>query len=459
MNSAWLLERMRSYGAREALAGTGPSTTYGDLLARSDQWTQLLDRHGVERGSVVAFDGDFRERTVALMLALLMRGCIAVPLASTAEGQRDEFLSTSQAEYLISGLDVGDGIVALLGKRNGHPLLDALALAGRPGIILFSSGSTGQAKAVLHDFDRLLERFVQHRPPLRILSFLLLDHIGGLNTLFAGLAHGGTVVSVADRRPESVCRAIAKHLVEVLPTSPTFLNLMLLSGAYRQHDLSNLRLITYGTEPMPASTLERIHRELPGIRLQQTYGLSELGILRSKSRDDGSLWMRVGGEGYETKIIEGILKIRARTAMVGYLNAESPFDADGWFDTQDAVEQDGDWIRILGRTSEQINVGGQKVFPAEVESILLELENIIDATIHAEPHPIIGQCIVARVNLREYEDVTALKLRIRRHCHGRLAPYMIPVKVEIVHAAQHGARCKRVRRSVTPSNPQPHVES
>jgi acyl-coenzyme A synthetase/AMP-(fatty) acid ligase len=298
---------------------------------------------------------------------------------------------------------------------------------------------------MLHDVDRLLAKFTTPRPPIRVLCFLLLDHIGGLNTLFAGLANGGTVVSVRDRRPESVCHAIAEHRVEVLPTSPTFLNLLLISEAHRRHDLSSLRLITYGTEPMPVSTLERLNREFPGTRLQQTYGLSELGILRSKSRDDGSLWVKVGGEGYQTKIVDGILWIRAETAMLGYLNADSPFDADGWFNTQDAVEQDGEWLRFLGRISDIINVGGQKVYPAEVESALLDLENVVDVTVRGEPNPIIGQCVVARVNLREPEAAADFKARMRRHCHGRLAPYMVPVKVEVAIGEQFGARCKRLR--------------
>jgi acyl-CoA synthetase (AMP-forming)/AMP-acid ligase II len=299
---------------------------------------------------------------------------------------------------------------------------------------------------MLHDVDRLLGKFATLRPPLRILCFLLLDHIGGLNTLLTGLANGGTVVTVSDRRPEAVCRAIDRHRVEVLPTSPTFLSLFLLSEEYRRHDLASLRLITYGTEPMPSSTLDRLRREFPDTRLQQTYGLSELGILRSKSRADGSLWVKVGGEGYQTKIVDGVLWIRTETAMLGYLNADNPFDADGWFNTQDAVEQDGEWLRFLGRTSDLINVGGQKVYPAEVESVLLELENVLDVTVRGEPNPIIGQCVVARVNLREPEAAADVKARIRRHCQGRLAPYMIPVKVEVATAEQFVARGKRLRR-------------
>ncbi len=98
------------------------------------------------------------------------------------------------------------------------------------------------------------------------------------------LSNGGTLVVVDDRSPDSVCRAIEAHGVELLPTSPTFLNLLLMSGAQDRHDVSSLQLITYGTEVMPEATLRRAHEAFPDATLQQTYGLSEVGILRSQVR-------------------------------------------------------------------------------------------------------------------------------------------------------------------------------
>lgn len=443
MSRSWLLERMQGRADAEAIVADDVASSYADLLAEAERWNLGLDAAGAGPGRVVAFAGDQSRRAASLLLALLERGGVAVPLASATAAQRDTFQEIAQAEFFVGD----DGSIVHRGERPGQPLIDALAADGRPGLVLFSSGSTGQPKAILHDLDRLVEKFLAPRPAARILSFLLLDHIGGINTLLHGLSHGGTVVCVKDRRPETVCRAIERHRVEVLPTSPTFLNLLLISGEHRRHDLSSLRLITYGTEPMPASTLERLGREFPEVRLRQTYGLSELGILSSQSRDDGSLWVKVGGEGYETKVVDDVLWIRARSAFLGYLNAPNPIDGEGWFNTQDAIERDGEWLRFLGRTSEIINVGGQKVYPAEVESVLLELDNVADATVRGEPNPIIGQCVVARVNLRAPEPAAAFTSRMRRFCRGRLAPYMIPMKVELVDSEQFNARCKRMRQA------------
>ena len=142
------------------------------------------------------------------------------------------------------------------------------------------------------------------------------------------LSSGNLIVTLKERSPEEVCRLIEKYHVELLPTSPTFINMILLSHVYERYDLFSLKMITYGTEPMPESTLKSLHKILPDVRLKQTYGLSEVGIMSTKSESSDSLYMKIGGEGFETKIEDEILYIRAKSAMMGYLNAPSPFDEE-----------------------------------------------------------------------------------------------------------------------------------
>jgi len=117
--------------------------------------------------------------------------------------------------------------------------------------------------------------------------------------------------------------------------------------------------------------------------------------------------------------------------------------------TGDMVEVDGEYIRILGRQSEIINVGGQKVYPAEVESVLLQMDNVKDVVVFGEKNPITGHIVVARVNLFEPEDPRAFRQRLRAFCRDKLAAYKIPVKVEISGQAQFNARYKRVRQPQT----------
>jgi acyl-CoA synthetase (AMP-forming)/AMP-acid ligase II len=195
---------------------------------------------------------------------------------------------------------------------------------------------------------------------------------------------------------------------------------------------------------MPASVLARLAEVLPGAALLQTYGLSELGVLRTRSRE-GTLWVQFTGEGYETQVRDGVLWVRASTSMLGYLNAPDTFDADGWFCTEDAVEVDGDYMRVLGRTSDLINVGGRKVYPAEVEEVLLALPNVRDVAVFGQPNPLTGQIVAARFNLVSAERLDEFKRRMRQFCKDRLPAYKVPVYVQLTEEDQFGARMKKKR--------------
>jgi long-chain acyl-CoA synthetase len=442
--AAWLLQSMESRADLPAIHDSGGIYTYAQLAADVDRWRNGI-LHGLEPGSVVAFDGDYGRGAVSLLLALIVDRHIAVPVSRETVASHQELLAVAEAERYVTGVEGQPRIARRRETRATHALYAIVRDRSHPGLVLFSSGSTGAPKGAVHDMDALLRKFQVPRQAYRTLAFLQLDHIGGLNTLFYTLANGGTLVFAAERAPVPICEAIERNRVELLPTSPTFLNLMLLSEAHRQRDLSSLKMITYGTEPMPESTLRRVAAEFPQVRLLQTYGSTEIGILRSQSRSSDSVWVRVGGEGFETRIADGRLWVRAESAMLGYLNAPSPFDADGFYDTGDMVERDGDWLRIIGRQSEQINVGGSKVFPAEVESVLLELDNVADVSVCGEPSPITGQIVTATVRLIQDEPPAQFKQRMRQFCSTRLSPYKVPVRVRIADAALHSHRFKRQR--------------
>lgn len=443
----FLLRRFAADPDADALVWRDRTYDYRFLTQRFTEAVRRLDDAGVPPGAVVSLEADFSPNAVALLLAVVARGCVVVPLSSAVAGDRDTFRDIAQVEWIVD-LDVHDQVrVHATGRAAGHELVGILRERGHPGLVLFSSGSTGVSKGAVHDLVPLLEKFHVRKRTLRMIAFLLFDHIGGFNTLFYALSNGGCVITVADRAPDAVCATIARHRAEVLPTSPTFLNLLLASEAHTRHDLSSLRTVTYGTEPMPQNTLRRVHAALPHVRLQQTYGLSELGILRSESRGPDSLWVRVGGEGYEWRVVDGLLEIKAKAALLGYLNAPSPMTADGWFRTGDAVEVDGEWLRILGRRSEIINVGGEKVYPAEVEGVLLEMPGVVEAVVHGEANAITGNLVAARIRLDAPESLGEFRGRLIAFCKDRLARYKIPQKVRLVDGRLHNERFKAVRRA------------
>jgi len=419
--------------------------TYDDILNTFNLWEKEIVDRNIPPGSVVGLSGDYSLSTCALLLALINAGAIVVPLTEAVKAHRSEFMEIAEVQYLFT-FDINDKW--LLEKRKQsitNPLSMELIKKKSPGLILFSSGSTGKSKAALHDFHKILEKFKLPRNKMRTLNFLLFDHIGGLNTFFYTVSNGGMIVTTSSREPENICRLIEKFKIELLPTTPTFLTLLLLSEVYKDFDLNSLRLITYGTEPMTESILQKLNNVLPKARLLQTYGLSELGILRSKSKTSDSLWVKVGGEGFETKVVNGILWIRAESAMLGYLNRDNPFTDDGWFITGDEVEVKGDYIRILGRDSDVINVGGQKVYPAEVENIIQLMDNVENVVVCSESNQIVGQIVKATVKLKEKENPVEFRKRLKRFCKDHLSSYKVPQKVVLSKENLHGERFKKKR--------------
>lgn len=404
----------------------GEALRFDDVRAADD-----IDLSPVEPGDVVALVGDFTPSTINALLRLIERQAIVVPLSPDTSASFPYYFEQAGVNVVVR-----DGTATRIrADRMPHPMLQALRLRRHPGLILFSSGTTGQPKAILHDFESFLARFRTPRPALRTLNFLLFDHVGGLNTLFHTMFNGGQVVIPSGRTPEKVVEDIARHGTELLPTTPTFLRMLLLSGliAERPDALASLRIVTYGTEPMDEDTLRQLCAALPHVDFRQTYGMSELGILRIRSRARDSLWMEVGGEGVQTRVTEaGVLQILSANRMEGYLNAPDPF-TDGWYDTGDVVETDGKWLRIVGRSKLIINVGGLKILPGEIERVALLHPAVELAKAEGVKNPITGQHVEVTCQLRPGAD--ADRATLRKHFAAHLPAAVRPHRIAVGQVA------------------------
>lgn len=443
----WLIDRFSTLPDKSAFIHEGRNVSYCQVVEATENFREKLRSAGVVEGETVVVLGDYSPEVFCMILALALNSNIVVPLTTNSVIEESDALEVSGCDWYVEFYKEGTDVII-----NRRVILSECLLLNNfremklPGLVLFSSGSTGKPKGILHDFKQVVEKFRKQRQATVAIPFLMIDHFGGINTILAITASLGTIVTVSDRSVVNICSAIQRFSVELLPATPSFLTLLMASKLHDKFDMSSLTRITYGTEVMPQSTLDRLHNAFPSVKLQQTYGLSEVGVLRSQSRDDGSLWVRIGGEGFQTKIIDSVLWIKSDYAMVGYLNAPSVFDADGWFNTQDQVEVDGEYFRILGRITDLINVGGQKVYPAEVESVILELENVEDVAVFGESHKLLGQIVVAKIVLTYPEEIHSLKRRVRQACLMKLATFKVPVKVVLAQGVLHSARQKKIRR-------------
>ncbi len=438
---------MQVWGEKPAIFWKDLKITYSQFLGHIATWESRLADDGVTAGSICAFKGDFSPSTCALMFALIKKNAILVPFTNEISAEIPGFMEIAGVETLYR-FDSAD--LAAMEKINAPPfppLIQKFSGRGHAGLIVFTSGSTGAPKAILHDCESVMRKFVVQRHAWDTILFLLMDHFGGFNTFLSSFANGGMAVCPQVRTAEGVARAIQESRATLLPTTPTFLNLIIMSRLYLAYDFSSVKMITYGTELMSDTLLKRVVEVFPNAQIKQTYGLSELGVLRSNSESKDSVWLKVGGSGFEVKVVGGKLWVRSESNMVGYLNAPSPFDEEGWMCTGDEVEQRGEFIRFLGRKSEVINVGGQKVYPIEVEDVLLKADNVSSAVVFSKTHPVMGQVVHAQVSLLEPESATQLTERLRRFCNERLPKYKVPMRFEIAsEQSQHSRRFKKIRR-------------
>jgi len=443
----WLIERFSSAPERVAFIHEGRETSYGDVVKLIDKFYKRVQDAAFRSGETVVVLGEYSPEVFCLIMALCKNGNIIIPLTRASVVEESVALSVSGCEWFVEFDEAcAEAIFIHRGLRSDNNLLNEFRKRGTPGMVLFSSGSSGKPKGILHDFNLIIEKFRKLRKSVVAIPFLMIDHFGGINTILAITSSLGTVVTVADRTVTNICAAIEKYKVELLPATPSFLTLMMASSLQKKYNLTSLTRITYGTEVMPQSTLDRVRASFPSVDLLQTYGLSEVGVLRSQSREDGSLWVRVGGEGFQTKVVDGVLWIKSQYAMVGYLNAPSEFDADGWFNTHDQVDVDGGYFRILGRVTDMINVAGQKVYPAEVEDVILKINNVKDVAVFAEKHNILGNIVVAKIVLNAPEPLESVKKRVRSACLSKLSAFKAPAKIVLTEESLYSSRQKKIRR-------------
>jgi acyl-CoA synthetase (AMP-forming)/AMP-acid ligase II len=408
---------------------------------------QCMDA-GVSPGSVIVTPGEASFESLPWLFGAAATGAVVAPLRPERAGEIHVW-----KKFIEIGWHVQDGRITRVGEGTASamaaPLFEQLRACNHPGLILATGGTTGTPKLVLHDLTALLATVpVRTGRARRTLPLMRFDHIGGLDMAWRALA--GRQVLVAppvELTPEAVATTIARHRVEIMPATPSFLNLLLMAETHRTHDLSSLRVVPHGAEPMPAGLLERLRAALPQVEFVQRFGTSETGALPVRNVGVG-LVLREDQAGFAWKIVDDELWVQSPARALGYLSGNANgFDPSGWFRTGDLAERLADGtVRVLGRREELINVGGEKVLPGEVESMLLTHPLVADCRVGAEPNAVLGQVVAAEVVWRGPErDAVVVKRLLHNFAAGLIARQKLPTVVRLVEALDSTRNLKKLR--------------
>ncbi|MCG3178505.1 MAG: 2-succinylbenzoate--CoA ligase [Phycisphaerae bacterium] len=311
-------------------------------------------------------------------------------------------------------------------------------------VVLFTSGTTGEPKAALHTWASLTSG-IRPRPELAGVRMLLAyecTRYAGLQVLLTGLIGRARLTVPTSRDMGDIIDAIVRDRVEFVSGTPTFWRMLLVRSSDGQRRRMPLRQITLGGEAARQPILDALRREFPDARITQIYASTEMGVCFSVhdareglpasllNRDDLPVAM---------KVENGRLMIRSSRSMRQYLD-DQPV-AGRWFDTGDSVEVRGDRVLFLGRESTRINVGGDKVYPEEIEAVLRGVEGVAEVRVSGVDSSIVGQLVQADVLPMPGADRAALRERIDFACR-QLAGHKRPRIINLVDTLATGGSMK-----------------
>jgi len=335
--------------------------------------------------------------------------------------------------------------------------------------LMYTSGTTGWPKGVMATHLNVWHNCVNFgkvhfTADDTLMVATPIFHCWGLvNGTFGTLSRGGTVITVERFYPEQTLDAIERLRPTAFQGVPPMYNLMLKDPKLAQRDISSVVFCLSAATKMPESLIGQIEKDL-GWRYAEAWGLTEVTCVGTTAPYTET---RVGscGKGMDDaqiKVIDndgqalppgqrGELCCRGTCVTNGYLNkAEATaevFIADGWFRSGDIAVMDEDgYAYIVDRVKDMINVGGEKVFPSEVEDMMLGHPKIKDLVIVGIPDDLKGEAPKAFIALKEGEQATAEE--IVAFCKPIMAPYKVPVAVEFIDEVPRSAAGKALRKEL-----------
>ncbi|WP_369386720.1 o-succinylbenzoate--CoA ligase [Streptomyces sp. CG1] len=486
---SWPARRARKTPHRTALIHEERPTDYRTLHTRVTRLAHALHARGIRRGDRIAHFGPNHPAYLETLFAAGTLGAVFVPLNTRLAGPEIAYqLADSGARALVHGpaqaglvaelagstdvrirVETGDAYEQALAAASDEPI-DEPVTPDDTCIIMYTSGTTGRPKGAMLTHGNLtwnaVNVLIDHDliADERALVSAPLFHTAGLNMLtLPVLLKGGTCVLVEAFDPEATFDLIERHRITFMFGVPTMFDRIARHPRWAAADLSSLRILTCGGSPVPTPLIAAYQER--GLTFLQGYGMTEAA--------PGTLFLdaehavgKAGSAGVphffsDVRVVRpdltpvdvgetGEVMVRGPHVMPGYWGlpeeTEAAF-ADGWFRSGDAarVDEDG-YVRIVDRIKDMIISGGENIYPAEIEDLLLAHPGIAECAVIGVPDDTWGEvpCAVvvpaAGIGLDPEEVLASLA--------GRLAKYKIPKSVVVTDELPRTASGKLLKSRV-----------
>ncbi len=425
---------------------------------------------------------------LAALLGTLWAGRTVIPLNFLLQPQEltgiiqsagiDLIISTRFFEPTLAAVPVRTLYIEQLGLSRRYLWEKLRRTPGPPAVspddvaaIVYTSGSTGQPKGVClthKNIESNARAAIQHfqvDPDYHLLAVLPPFHVFGLTILnFVPVILGGTVTFIPRFSAQAVCRAIGEDpSISILLAVPSMYAAIARLKSLQASQFQGIKLAISGGEPLPRKTYD-LMLEKTGIRLLEGYGMTETSPVIScdmpASHRVGTVGLPLPGVQVQIRsetgqvlpnTESGELYVRGPMVMKGYYNrpeeTQAAIDKDGWFRTGDIVRiaEDGH-IAITGRSKDLIIVGGENVYPREVEAVLEQHPDVQEAAVVGQPDVMRGEIIVGFVIPNDGAEVTDTELRA--FCRERLASFKVPRQVFVRSSLPKGPSGKVLKREL-----------
>jgi fatty-acyl-CoA synthase len=500
MPGNWIADNARRTPDKIAIRFPERDISYTALAAMVERTAAALAASSVKRGDCVAFLGFNSPEMLALLFSCAKLGAIFMPLNwRLAAPEHRQMLEDCPPRVLIVEPEFiaqtssiceasGDTILVAAGQASqGWLAWEAFLARGviaptpdpavgddTPLLICYTSGSTGKPKGVLLT-QRAIACNADNSADMHgltsddvILTTLPLFHVGGLNNQTTpALRAGCTLVLHPKFDPEASFDAIENDGVTLTVLVPTQLDMMMASPRWVGADFSTLRMITTGSTVVPMHVIHAVHAK--GVPLVQVYGSTETCPIAVYLKRDEAM-RKVGSTGRvarhcQLRLVDGNgievqpgdtgqILIKGDNVMSGYWGAPQATAAvliDGWYHSGDMGHEDEDgYLFVDGRCKDMIISGGENIYPAEIENLLIESPDIVEASVIGRPDPRWGEIVVAVVVRKLGSELTGEQ--VRKLLDGRVARYKHPREVVLVDALPKTAlgkvRKEEVRKMV-----------
>lgn len=488
-----LVKQAQQTGDAIATVYNGQMMTYSELLTKAKRLAAHLQQR-YETGDIVALFLQNSDDLLVAYYGVQLAGLTVMPVNTKLAVREIEYIfNHSEARVLIYDAALADKVLKTshtfdeIIERKGSDALarilqddtltyeeytmDPEAMA----VVMYTSGTTGKPKGVMLSQRNVFEtaniwsQSMQMTSNDRMYICTPLFHCAGLQVFAIPTLHvGGTVIISEAFSPETTLQDLVNTDATIFFGVPAMYTILLSRPNTKTLAFPHLRLFCYGAAPMPYEMVRQLKETFPNVRVQNLYGQTENSPAASSLLDEDAL-TKIGSVGKplpqtDVQVVDeqmqplpvgmvGEIAVKGPQVMLGYLRNEEETARtlkDGWLLSGDLGRFDDEgYLYIVDRKKDMILRGGENVYPIEVEDVLYEMPQILEAAVVGVPHEVYGEVPKAYIVLKEGEQLT--ETDVIDYCRERLAKYKIPVVFEYLAELPRNASGKVLKHTLRPT--------